>query len=459
MISSISISQAQQVSISGTITDTDSNPLPGVTVFVKGTKVATSTSVDGFYAIKATVTDTLVYRHLGFNSIEKIVGENRILNIEMKESDVMLEEVVVGEYETTASEKRISSDFKAKGLSASRMMKRQEPKSGQLTAGELNDIEKWSEWLELKKNENYTKVVNDWGFKLTKKITVSVFSKQNMPISNVVIYLVDEKNQLVQTAKTDVFGRAIVFKTADKKYTVQAVYNGLVKGLKTTNSQKDVKFVFEKATITNDVDILFTIDATGSMGDEISYLKSEIQNIISRIDQRVQQKRVGLTFYRDKGEEYIVKDFAFTTDIKRVKENLSKQYASGGGDYEEAVERALEVSMAKSWNKNAKARLLFLVLDAPPHLTQENVVTIKKVIKEAQHKGIKIIPIVASGADKTVEFLMRSFSVATNGTYVFLTDDSGIGNSHIKPSAKNYKVEKLNDLIVRLIEKYTGFEN
>ncbi len=51
---------------------------------------------------------------------------------------------------------------------------------------------------------------------------------------------------------------------------------------------------------------------------------------------------------------------------------------------------------------------------------------------------------------------MRYFSVSTNGTYVFLTDDSGIGNKHLKPTATDFKDEKLNDLIVRLIEKYAG---
>lgn len=40
--------------------------------------------------------------------------------------------------------------------------------------------------------------------------------------------------------------------------------------------------------------------------------------------------------------------------------------------------------------------------------------------------------------------------------YVFLTDDSGIGNDHLEPTPSDYKVEKLNNLIVRLIEKYAG---
>ena len=201
---------------------------------------------------------------------------------------------------------------------------------------------------------------------------------------------------------------------------------------------------------------MFTIDATGSMGDEINYLKSELKNIISRLDKSIEKKRVALTFYRDSGDEYIVRDFDFSEDIEDVKETLSKQNADGGGDYEEAVEQALAISMSKDWNSNAKSRLMFLLLDAPPHYTQENVSVIKEQIRIAQERGIKIIPVVASGANKTVEFLMRFFSVSTNGTYVFLTDDSGIGNPHLKPSASDYKIEKLNDLIVRLIEKYSG---
>ena len=76
--------------------------------------------------------------------------------------------------------------------------------------------------------------------------------------------------------------------------------------------------------------------------------------------------------------------------------------------------------------------------------------------KKASEKGIKIIPVVASGIDKETEFLMRFIACATNGTYVFLTDDSGIGESHLEPTVGKYEVEMLNDLIIRLILKYSG---
>ena len=69
--------------------------------------------------------------------------------------------------------------------------------------------------------------------------------------------------------------------------------------------------------------------------------------------------------------------------------------------------------------------------------------------------GIKVIPIAASGIDKSAEFMLRFFAAATDGTYVFITNDSGIGGDHIAASVGEYHVEVLNDLIIRLIEKYT----
>ena len=69
-------------------------------------------------------------------------------------------------------------------------------------------------------------------------------------------------------------------------------------------------------------------------------------------------------------------------------------------------------------------------------------------------KGIKLIPVVASGIDKETEFLMRYTAIATNGTYVFITNHSGIGNDHLEPTVGEYEVELLNKLLVRLINSY-----
>ncbi|ULQ53845.1 hypothetical protein [Flavihumibacter fluvii] len=93
-------------------------------------------------------------------------------------------------------------------------------------------------------------------------------------------------------------------------------------------------------------------------------------------------------------------------------------------------------------------------MDAPPHYDPVVIEEVHKYIATASKKGIKIIPITASGIEKDTEFLMRYFSIATNGTYVFITNHSGIGNEHMEASVGQYDVEYLNNLMVRLIGKY-----
>jgi hypothetical protein len=107
-----------------------------------------------------------------------------------------------------------------------------------------------------------------------------------------------------------------------------------------------------------------------------------------------------------------------------------------------------------SWSNDARARIIFLVLDAPPHQDPKVIEHLQKLIKEAAAKGIRIVPLTCSGIDKSTEYLMRTMALGTNGTYVFLTDDSGIGDKHIKPTTDKWDVELLNDLLVRLINQY-----
>jgi hypothetical protein len=79
--------------------------------------------------------------------------------------------------------------------------------------------------------------------------------------------------------------------------------------------------------------------------------------------------------------------------------------------------------------------------------------SLHEATQEAARQGIQIIPIVASGIDKPTEFLMRFLSVSTSGSYVFLTDDSGIGGGHIKPTIGPHKVEQLNALLTKIINR------
>ncbi|WP_303317781.1 carboxypeptidase-like regulatory domain-containing protein [Flavivirga abyssicola] len=463
--------QGQERLISGKVTSASDNlPLAGVNVLIKGTSKGVTTDFEGLYKIKAKLTDILVFTYLGFVTQEKKVGTLNTISVVLEEDTSSLDEIVIKGYGTAkkreitsavAAVKSESVSSKLSGKVSGVKINSQEPQSGLLTAGEINDLEKWSEWKKNLKKDEYKEIQQNWNFYLENKIQIAINDNKGLPLNNIKVSLFNESNQLIMTARTDFTGEVTLFKDLNQKcegeyYTLQIQQNKRIFGKKITNTYERIEFTLDAQSQSNDIDVMFTIDATGSMGDEIDYLKSELKNIITRLDKSIDNKRVALTFYRDFGDAYVVRDFDFNSDINAVKDILSHQGAGGGGDYEEAVEQALKVSMSKKWNANAKAKLLFLLLDAPPHFTKENVAIIKEQIKLAQEKGIKIIPIVASGADKNVEFLMRFFSVSTNGTYVFITDDSGIGNPHLKPSTDNFEVEKLNDLIVRLIEKYSG---
>ena len=105
--------------------------------------------------------------------------------------------------------------------------------------------------------------------------------------------------------------------------------------------------------------------------------------------------------------------------------------------------------------RNRVMKIAFLILDAPAHHEADIIHSLQKSVEQCAKQGIRLIPVAASGVDKDTEFMLRFFANSTGGTYVFLTDDSGVGNSHIAASVGDYEVEKLNELLIRLIEYYT----
>jgi hypothetical protein len=103
-----------------------------------------------------------------------------------------------------------------------------------------------------------------------------------------------------------------------------------------------------------------------------------------------------------------------------------------------------------SWRSGSVARLTFWVADAPHHVGEEG--SVKASIASAAAKDVHIYPVAASGADARTELTMRTAAQMTGGRYVFLTDDSGIGNAHEEPHIPCYQVTKFDRAIVRMVE-------
>lgn len=291
-----------------------------------------------------------------------------------------------------------------------------------------------------------------------------ITSASGQPAADVHLSVRDGRQQIVWEGVTDLAGRAQITtqlfdRTATGPFSLKATIGQQTLDLGTlTNPAQQLAFrlpvsLSVPAAV---IDVQLVVDATGSMGDEMEYLKNELNDVVRQAQGQLPNTtfRMGSVFYRDKGDDYVTRLFPFTNDLTSLVAFIGQQKADGGGDFPEAVDEGLEAGLNQSWSTNARTRILFLVLDAPPHDTPEIIDHMVSLVKRAGQKGVRIIPITASGIDKSTEFLMRTMAIGTQGTYVFVTDHSGIGDKHLEPTVGDYNVEFLNDLMTRLIVKY-----
>ena len=95
----------QARTVQGVVTDNFGEPLPGVNITIKGTTTGVMTSVDGSFSISVPNDNAvLVFSYVGFVKQEITVGNQRNINIQMKEDTQQIEEVVVIGYGTQSRE-------------------------------------------------------------------------------------------------------------------------------------------------------------------------------------------------------------------------------------------------------------------------------------------------------------------------------------------------------------------
>ena len=344
--------------------------------------------------------------------------------------------------------------------------------AGVLTAGEWNDLGHWDFWSNLMTSQEYGGMSEHWGLYTARRVAVRVADAAGKRLPAVRVTL-EQGRKTVWSTLTDNLGEASLWidpfhaqagmdnlvVTVDGKPQASAPK---VSSWNVQQVEADVNFyvIGNAKEAQKRADIAFIVDATGSMGDEINFLKKDLENILNRVKggQGDIELRTGTVFYRDEGDDYLTRHSDFTGDYGKTVNYIKQQQAGGGGDLPEAVHTALEAGLQDlHWNLSARARIAFLILDAPAHQDHQGVVeSLQKSVETYAAMGIKLIPVFCSSPSKECEFMCRFFAVLTGGTYVFLTDDSGVGGDHIEASVGDFQVEPLNDLLVRLIAKYLG---
>ncbi|MBQ7997611.1 MAG: T9SS type A sorting domain-containing protein [Paludibacteraceae bacterium] len=335
--------------------------------------------------------------------------------------------------------------------------------AGTLTAGEVNDFAKWGLWPGII-DDSHKAFAASWRIQPRHRYTVQVTNKNGYPFASRAVTLEDLNGNTLYQAVTDNTGKAELW--------YQLISNGLcgkhgTLRIRVEDQVQDAKDWYEGLnTFVLDepceegkgVDVMFVFDATGSMGDELRYLQEEMKDVIRRATDATGGLaiRTGAVVYRDHGDEYLTRLSRLTDDLNTTQTFIDKQEANGGGDYPEAMPEALMATINSSgWDEQARARIAFLILDAPCHEDSATIALLHDQILNAAAMGVRIVPVVCSGMGESGEYLVRSIALATNGISFFLTDDSGIGHSHLKPTTDSLKVEHLNDMMVRTIVEFS----
>lgn len=335
--------------------------------------------------------------------------------------------------------------------------------AGTLTAGEWKDSEEQEFWTKLLNRNEWFQYMELRNLYPTNIITVNVMDEKDNPCYNVDITLAGGDGQTIYAAKTDINGKAyLLYDLNNSKEIISHVRVG-EQTLKIPDD-KVVNVVAEDAGVkVKALDLMLMVDTTGSMSDELEYLQKELEDVIKRVSEAGESLsiNVSVNFYRDDTDEYVVRAFEFTDNIEKVLRQLKKQETDGGGDYPEAVHTALDNVVNEHQWRDEAVKLCFFILDAPPHSEAEIKginSQLQSYVQAAATKGIRIIPVASSGVDTETEFLMRSYALMTGGTYVFLTNHSGIGGDHLEPTIGEYQVEALNELMIRVVSEYCGLK-
>ena len=326
-----------------------------------------------------------------------------------------------------------------------------------ISAGEVDDNQRWVEYI--KYREGYEgPQVND--LDVSERYIVTVVDTDGFPVPNATVRIATEEAVDLFEGRTYANGQTVFFPRVLPEsddfhaFTVHVEVDGV------TGSDQFVRNEDTDWTVTLDstmetparvpLDVLFLLDATGSMSDEIDQIKSTLLSISSRISDLPSNPdlRFGMVAYRDRDDEFVTRVYHFESDIQNFLNSIREVEANGGGDEPESLNEALHVAVGEpEWRPNA-IRLMFLIADAPPHLDYAQDYDYAVEMVEANRQGIKIFPIASSGLNAQGEYIFRQIAVHTMGRFLFIL--YGGSTPH---SVGQYSVENLDDLVVKLVEE------
>jgi hypothetical protein len=335
-------------------------------------------------------------------------------------------------------------------------------KNGVVKATEWNDLANWPTWAQQLKKGEALLIQKKWKLSLQHRYTVILTDSLGKKIPDAHISLETLQGSLLAQSRTDNTGRVELFPSSVTKqenlrlkivYANQVFYTGnleIVQGI--IEKQLNIR-----RQVSPKQDIVFVVDMSESINDELSYLQNQLKPIINRVKEESTDGlsiQLGSVFSGEHSGKPVNFSFLLTNNLNNAISHIKGQN-SGRSNVPSIIDLALEEAVYRQpWSKEAINRLVFLLLDSPFQFNPATVERFTRIASEAARKGIKIIPVVAGSVNKETEFLLRSLAIRTNGTYIFTPTINSPANNLLQASTPDFTPEPLNDLLVRLIGQY-----
>lgn len=298
--------------------------------------------------------------------------------------------------------------------------------SSGVRTGEWDDnanFREFGRWLATEKSQGASKI----DVSVRRFLVVRDAAGKPIPSCNVDVRDASGKTKTFMTTSS---GRALLFPRAEgfrgDEFTATANCQGIAvtQSFRAAAGDGIVDLPLGKNRVLPDaqtLDVAFVLDTTGSMAEEINALRDTLEKVAGALGTVGIRPRVGLVEYKDRGDAFVTRTHQMTTDVLGLQARIGALQAQGGGDTPEHVNEAVRVAVRTlNFKPESVARLVFLIGDAPPHLDYANDEGYVTAMQEANHAGIQIFSIAASGMDALGQVVFRQLSQYTGGTHMFV---------------------------------------
>ncbi len=126
--------------------------------------------------------------------------------------------------------------------------------------------------------------------------------------------------------------------------------------------------IFDESVPPGPVDVVFVVDATGSMRDDIGAVKGDMRRILDHLRARNPDYRIGVVAYRDITDEFLTHTFlTLSADEAEIEAAIAAIAVDGGDDWREHVYAGIDTALdGQPWRPEASQHII-LMGDAPPH--------------------------------------------------------------------------------------------